>query len=188
MFGFIGTSCRYHLSLLNSNSPNFPIGTFLANVSGTCLLAIITVLSKFVVDYYNIDAQSILFGLSFGFCGCLTTVSTFVNEINDMSQLDAYKYSIGTNIAAQLGIFFIYNIYSYTTVKIDVIMPKPIDQCFVYQKYCGILMSRVGCPSSFIKNTACTNMHDYSTFIGECSCGSFEGDRVGELMVDSQVR
>jgi hypothetical protein len=54
LFGFVGAYMRYTLSKLNPLTPSFPIGTFIANIFGTWVLAVIVVLSKFVVDYHDL--------------------------------------------------------------------------------------------------------------------------------------
>lgn len=53
IFGCFGAYLRYQLSFLNNQFINFPIGTFIANIFGTWFLAVLTLLSKFVVEYYN---------------------------------------------------------------------------------------------------------------------------------------
>lgn len=77
----IGEYARFSLSKLNGASlanGDFPTGTFVANVMGTWVSALLTTISKFTVDYYNIAVQSVIYGLQDGFCGYLTTVSTLV--------------------------------------------------------------------------------------------------------------
>jgi fluoride ion exporter CrcB/FEX len=86
LFGVAGAYLRYILAWkLNPVCSTFPVGTFIANVSGTWLLAILTLISNLVIGYYEVDKQAILFGCSTGLCGCLTTVSTFVAEIDTLA-------------------------------------------------------------------------------------------------------
>ena len=44
------------------------------NVAGSVLVAVVTLLSKLVVSYHSMTVQSVLYGISFGFSGCLTTM------------------------------------------------------------------------------------------------------------------
>lgn len=67
VLGIVGTYLRYHLSILNTKNKNFPYGTFTANIIGTIIAAAITTISKFSADYYNIQIQSILYGIIIGF-------------------------------------------------------------------------------------------------------------------------
>lgn len=50
IFGAFGTSMRYVLSFLNKKYPSFPIGTFTANVCGSWLLGILTVITTIYSD------------------------------------------------------------------------------------------------------------------------------------------
>lgn len=193
MLGFAGAYLRYLLSFCNPIYPEFPIGTFVVNVTGTWLLAAFTTISHYVVDYYDADLQAVMFGLSTGFCGCLTTVSTFVAEIDHLqtavSGSAAYKYAIVSNVFAQIGIIFIYNIYAFQTVPTSSLaQPSSISQCATNQILCEELLHRIACPIAARNNVACTNGNDDSSFIGNCSCGSFVGDRVTELICDAQVK
>ncbi|KAI9364885.1 CrcB-like protein-domain-containing protein [Zopfochytrium polystomum] len=79
-FGPLGTLSRYYLSIrLNVKLPWFPLGTFAANMIGTLLIGVTYVMrirqsdSELAVDLWTAVAD--------GFCGCLTTVSTFTVEL-----------------------------------------------------------------------------------------------------------
>jgi fluoride exporter len=88
LFSFPGTLTRYVLSiLLNPRLQLLPIGTLVANGFGTSLLALFHVLQG-LTHPVSPGACSILQGLADGYCGCLTTVSTFAAE---MSALVAWK-------------------------------------------------------------------------------------------------
>jgi len=108
IFGGIGCVLRFLLSKLNPKFTSFPIGTFAANVSGTIILAVVGVLSKFFVHYSDYTSLAILYGIGVGFCGCLTTISTFVNELDGLSKistLNFYRYGILSMLLAQVGHF-----------------------------------------------------------------------------------
>lgn len=82
LFSFPGTLTRYVLSiLLNPRMKLLPIGTLVANGLGTALLALFHVLQG-LSHPVSPGACSILQGLGDGYCGCLTTVSTFAAEMN----------------------------------------------------------------------------------------------------------
>jgi fluoride exporter len=82
LFSFPGTFTRYVLSiLLNPRWQLLPLGTLMANGLGTSLLAMLHVLQG-LPHPVSPSVCSILQGLADGYCGCLTTVSTFAAEMN----------------------------------------------------------------------------------------------------------
>jgi fluoride ion exporter CrcB/FEX len=77
IFSFPGTLTRYLLSTaLNPRLKALPLGTLVANISGTALLAAFRVLQS-TPSLPSRNRCDILQGLVDGYCGCLTTVSTF---------------------------------------------------------------------------------------------------------------
>ena len=86
LFSFPGTLTRYVLSiLLNPRFKLLPVGTLVANEFGTSLLAMFHALQG-LRSPVSPGACSILQGLDDGYCGCLTTVSTFVSEMRVMEK------------------------------------------------------------------------------------------------------
>ena len=83
---------RYYLSPFNAKVKDFPIGTFTANIIGTILISISYVLRR--VPPESPAACAALIGLSDGFCGCLTTVSTFVMEVVVLKPRVSVRYVI----------------------------------------------------------------------------------------------
>jgi CrcB protein len=84
MFSFPGALSRYLLSIyLNPVFEGIPLGTLTANLSGTALLGMFHVLQNRGTPF-SAHACSILQGLIDGYCGTLTTVSTFAVELNTM--------------------------------------------------------------------------------------------------------
>ncbi|KAI3642072.1 hypothetical protein MP228_011627 [Amoeboaphelidium protococcarum] len=80
-----GTILRWQLSRLNVNTIDkwwSALGTLCANTLGTAVLAVLEVILR--LKPYSLDAISttIIIGLQLGFCGCLTTLSTFIHELS----------------------------------------------------------------------------------------------------------
>ncbi|KAL7473962.1 hypothetical protein ACHAXS_014253 [Conticribra weissflogii] len=120
----LGTYCRWKLSSFNNSrvsfpkcrrrppSPHkppawFPLGTFLANLSGSlvsaAIAAVLTSSSFRDRDYDDTSwTTSVLAALSLGFAGGLSTVSTFVKELVELSEgrpaheNKAFGYWVGT--------------------------------------------------------------------------------------------
>ena len=183
LLGIAGAYCRYILSFQNVYYPKFPIGTFIANVVGTALATVFFMLKQFYIDYYNVKILAVLFVLIQGYCGCLTTVSTLVVELDSLAPIDSYKYTFATHIASQFLLIFIRDIYSYRTIKIG--KDKSINVCERHDVLCGNLLSRINCSQPVIES--CKGS-DYNSYWGQCSCGKFSSTAViAELIIDSQV-
>ena len=102
LFAFPGTLTRYLLSLgLNPLLKMMPLGTFTANVVGTALLGMFHVFQSTPVPPSQ-NACGILQGLSDGYCGCLTTVSTFAAELEMLKELKAWFYAAISWVTGQL--------------------------------------------------------------------------------------
>lgn len=112
LFAALGTYCRWHLAPLNATLHNFKLGTFLVNVVGTWLLGGIVSLQEIYPDGW---VHNVLIGLGTGFCGCLTTVSTFAVELSGMSLRSAYTYAITSILVAQVGLILIRGPIQWTT-------------------------------------------------------------------------
>lgn len=92
VFAYPGTLTRYLLSIaLNRRLKSLPLGTFTANSLGTALLGTFHVL-QCMQHPVSPNACSILQGLIDGYCGCLTTVSTFAAEVRDLGSWKACRY------------------------------------------------------------------------------------------------
>ncbi|KAK9236937.1 CrcB-like protein-domain-containing protein [Lipomyces kononenkoae] len=90
VFGPLGTLTRWLLSRhMNPLHPSFPFGTFTANILGTVLMGIFAILQQ------RVDSKTgcqVLQGMMAGYCGCLTTVSTFALELRTLQRSHAWRY------------------------------------------------------------------------------------------------
>lgn len=87
-----GTLARFYASLwLNGLRPAFPLGTFAANVLGTAVLGMSWDLQR-VPSLGGVVGCQVLQGVEDGFCGCLTTVSTWVAELAGLRRRHAWVY------------------------------------------------------------------------------------------------
>ena len=103
LFAAIGTYVRWHLSPLNSATKYFKLGTFIANVSGSWILAA-TLLLQTHLGSTNALADDALVGMATGLCGCLTTVSTFVVELGSLPLGASYLYGASSILVAHAGL------------------------------------------------------------------------------------
>lgn len=101
LFSFPGTLTRYVLSiLLNPRFKVLPVGTLVANEFGTSLLAMFHALQG-LRPPVSPGACSILQGLDDGYCGCLTTVSTFVSEMRVLGSRKGMLYGTISIVVGQ---------------------------------------------------------------------------------------
>ncbi len=78
-----GAMLRFALSRLNTRDPfldRFPLGTFLANMLATTVLAGVYAAQRSNALNLSIVSCNALRAIEEGFCGCLSTVSTFAVE------------------------------------------------------------------------------------------------------------
>ncbi|CAA7259822.1 unnamed protein product [Cyclocybe aegerita] len=108
LFSFPGTLTRYLLSIaLNQRIKAFPLGTLAANTLGTALLAAFHVIQS-TSNPHSQNACSLLQGLIDGYCGCLTTVSTFAAEIRDLAGKKACRYALLSWVLGQAMMVLIF--------------------------------------------------------------------------------
>lgn len=110
VFAPLGCLLRYYVSLwLNPRVPAFPLGTFAVNIFGTMVLGMCFDLqhARNVVGMNRRSGCQVLDGVMDGFCGCTTTVSTWVAELHSLRLRQAYVYglvSLGTALAVMVVI------------------------------------------------------------------------------------
>lgn len=107
LFSYPGTLSRYLLSIyLNQRSKYFPLGTFAANAIGTALLGLFHVLQN-LPSSVSPAACSLLQGLGDGYCGCLTTISTFAAEVVALGGWKPWLYVVISWCMGQLLLLII---------------------------------------------------------------------------------
>lgn len=98
--GGAGSLVRYSLGKVigEKSNMNFPIGTFIINITGAILLGIISSISV---------SSNIMLLLADGFLGAYTTFSTFMYEgfnlFQEREKINAFIYILGTLILGTLG-------------------------------------------------------------------------------------
>lgn len=109
--GAIGASLRFMINLSSFNS-QFPFATLLENIIGSLLLGGIT---GYFVGMFK--KKWLVNGLSTGFCGGLTTMSTFASDTIQLllfNKVMAFLYIvsslIGPLLAAFIGLYVTLNI------------------------------------------------------------------------------
>ncbi|GIK07246.1 hypothetical protein Aspvir_002904 [Aspergillus viridinutans] len=107
VFAPVGCIARFFISLkFNSRIVSFPLGTFGVNVGGTMVLGMAFSLQQAPVNSLRlamggVTGCQVLQGIVDGFCGSLTTVSTWVLELSDLRRRHAYVYG-GVSVAVAL--------------------------------------------------------------------------------------
>lgn len=114
VFAPLGCLTRFYASLkLNPLVASFPMGTFAVNVFGSTVLAVAYVLQRVALPSSSsmlaagavgggMAGCQVLQGVEDGFCGCLTTVSTWVAEIQGLRRRHGYLYGVAS-VAASLA-------------------------------------------------------------------------------------
>ncbi|KAL2037527.1 hypothetical protein N7G274_009808 [Stereocaulon virgatum] len=93
VFAPLGCLLRFYVSLhLNGRIKSFPLGTFVVNMFGTAMLAMFLDLQR--VPIGGMIGCQVLQGMSDGFDGCLTTVSTWIAELTGLRLKHAYFYGM----------------------------------------------------------------------------------------------
>ena len=109
VFAPFGCLLRFYASKhMNALIPSFPLGTFAVNIFGTAVLGMAFDLQHASsVGASDPNACAVLEGVMEGFCGCLTTVSTWVAELTGLRRRHAWIYgsvSVGVGLALMVVI------------------------------------------------------------------------------------
>ncbi|RMZ16446.1 hypothetical protein D0860_01060 [Hortaea werneckii] len=106
VFAPVGCLLRYYASLkLNGLVAAFPLGTFAVNMLGTAVEGMCYDLQHVGIGIMGrigggrVGCQ-VLQGIMDGFCGCLTTVSTWVAEINGLQRKHGWAYAFASVVGA----------------------------------------------------------------------------------------
>ncbi|KAH7476180.1 hypothetical protein PRIC1_000191 [Phytophthora ramorum] len=119
-FAPFGALLRWYLSLYNSKPmcKRFPFFTFLPNVAASCLSCAMEIVGSVVYqDSASAYRHFVMYGqgaVMVGFLGSLSTVSTWVNELDGLSSRRlfwAYRYGLASVIISQLASVFILGMY-----------------------------------------------------------------------------
>ncbi|KAK7937849.1 uncharacterized protein PG986_014717 [Apiospora aurea] len=101
VFAPLGCLGRFYASMyLNGRIASFPLGTFAVNIFGTAVLGMAWDFAH--VPSGGVIGCQVLQGIEDGFCGCLTTVSTWVSELTGLRRRHAYIYGF-TSVAVGLA-------------------------------------------------------------------------------------
>ena len=116
IFASFGTYVRWHLAPLNSLFKNFKLGTFIVNVGGAWILGAMFIAKRHYSNQLGAShlVVQVLSGVATGFCGCLTTVSTFAVELTSLSLAWSYVYAVSSILSAQFGLIIVVGVYEWT--------------------------------------------------------------------------
>lgn len=99
VFAPLGCLGRFYASIcLNGRIASFPLGTFVVNILGTVILGMCYDLQH--VPLGGVVGCQVLQGVEDGFCGCLTTVSTWVAELSSLRRTNSYRYGVASVVVA----------------------------------------------------------------------------------------
>lgn len=110
IFAPFGAGIRWYSSHWNADWPRLKLATLCVNVIGSTLFAVLSV-CKWHYTSRTTLLESFLVSLLSGFCGTLTTVSTFIYELHTMKHARyAYFYAALSVLAVQVLAFVILSI------------------------------------------------------------------------------
>jgi CrcB protein len=100
-----GALCRYYLTLLCAQwwGSSFPVGTFLINLSGACLMGFCATVLQSISGADGVNGL-----VAIGFLGSYTTFSTYALDTSNLLRQGnpkrAMVYGLGSPIAGFLGV------------------------------------------------------------------------------------
>jgi CrcB protein len=113
VFAPLGCLGRFYASIyLNGKISSFPLGTFVVNVLGTVILGMSYDLQH--VPLGGVIGCQVLQGVEDGFCGCLTTVSTWVAELSSLRRINSYRYGTASVVVALCSLIVIMGSMQWT--------------------------------------------------------------------------
>ncbi|KAH8901893.1 hypothetical protein BR93DRAFT_858832, partial [Coniochaeta sp. PMI_546] len=121
IFAPLGCLLRFAASTrLNNRIVGFPLGTFCVNMFGTLLLTVVWDLQRLpnrgIAANIGGDliACQVLQGIEDGFCGCLTTVSTWILELSSLRRRHAYRYGIASIVTSLVIVIIVMGCVTWT--------------------------------------------------------------------------
>ncbi|TPX76188.1 hypothetical protein CcCBS67573_g02546 [Chytriomyces confervae] len=187
----IGSIIRWQLARLNKTWKLFPVGTFTANILGTTIRAICSMLLiRLDAGHMSPVFLSAITGIKDGFCGGLTTLSTLANEIMNLPPISAVLYTTASIAASQIIIGAVIFPFALppSVVPFLVSMP-PIELCSSYKYTCDHFLYRIGCPAVQWTSRSCSLAGDLTTLNGTCTCGNLDvSKRIQESLLDMQLK
>ena len=117
LFGGPGTYIRWRLGALDKMNArfvkDFPFGTFLSNIIGSLILAVTLVSISYCSTQIVIGdiPLAVLKGIAVGFCGSLTTVSTFVSQLCSLPFCMSFFYAAISLVSSQLVFNTVFLVY-----------------------------------------------------------------------------
>lgn len=119
LLGPAGTYIRWQLGELDKKTKQFarefPVGTFIANITGSFVLAFTLVCKAYFIESAGSIPYSLLAGVAVGFCGCLTTVSTFASQLSSLPFIMAITYTLCSIMVAQVEFICVLGGYAWTS-------------------------------------------------------------------------
>ncbi|KIW82317.1 hypothetical protein Z517_05344 [Fonsecaea pedrosoi CBS 271.37] len=108
VFAPLGCLLRFYASKhMNAIAPSFPLGTFAVNMFGTAVLGMAFDLQHSqTIAASGSNACAVLQGIMEGFCGCLTTVSTWVAELQGLRRRHSWIYG-ASSVAVALALLVV---------------------------------------------------------------------------------
>lgn len=101
VFAPVGCLVRFYATKsLNGRIPSFPLGTFAVNMFGSVILGMCFDLQRSATGARDVLSCQVLQGVMDGFCGCATTVSTWVAELNALERQQSYIYGVASIVVA----------------------------------------------------------------------------------------
>jgi fluoride ion exporter CrcB/FEX len=108
--GPIGAFVRWYC--LRWNLPHFPLGTFLVNCIGVLLVCLLKISENLFMD--NSLGCAWMLALEFGLIGCISTVSSFVAEVDRLEIRYAYRYFIASILSGLALAFLVLGVFKLT--------------------------------------------------------------------------